>query len=135
MAKEIMCLGKPDGDHFVFLFFWQVISPVALPGWDGSTEQGGANVVPTPSSSLPIVVVDEFTAAEKAALDAGAWAFIVVGGFNHIETASQIIAVVDLAFQVRGSEHNHRYLLELVIGLDFLKNFPAVDFRHTDIKQ
>ena len=81
MAKEIMCLGKPDGKTFSFLFFWAVDNPIALPGWDGSVEQGGANVVPTPSDTLPEEVAGEFTMAEKAALDAGTWAFVVVMGF------------------------------------------------------
>lgn len=82
MAKEIMCLGKPNLEDYMLLFFYQITTPIALPGWDGTTEQGGANVVPTPSITLPEEIAGEFTAAEKAALDAGTWAFEIIESFK-----------------------------------------------------
>lgn len=82
MAKEIMVLGKPDRVSYSFLFLYAIASPIALPGWDGTAETGGGNVVPSPSSTLPEEVAAEFTAAEKAALDAGTAAFEIVRGFK-----------------------------------------------------
>lgn len=117
MAREIMCLGRPDGTYRL-LFFYQIATPIALPGWDGSVEQGGANVVPSPSSSLPEDVAGEFTTAEKAALDDGTWAFQVVEGF--LDTLNVDGATFTSMVQVRYAAEKAAYLAEYA---DRYKNY------------
>lgn len=71
MANEIAVLSGDGRTSYDLLFLF----PVASPAQVGTPP---VNVVRTPSSGLPALAATVLTAAEKAALDLGTSAFLVV---------------------------------------------------------
>jgi hypothetical protein len=98
MANEIVVLEQTQDAVYTCVFKYPVTTPTKYTGGDGALH----NVVPTPSAGLPPMAALVFTAAEKAACDAGTLVFeTVTFSADTGLTALQLTARVKMLYASR----------------------------------